>query len=766
VLLASGAFAASSETPSETQSETPSTTPTGTPPGITLERLFSDPPLQGNLPRQAVLSPGGAWVGFLKPSAADSEELELWAQPATGGAPVRLVSSHDLLGGQAEQLSEAEKMALQRKRISEHGITAWQWCGRDDHRLLFPLSGALYVVRLEADGPHAHRLPAGDGDAGPARDPQCSPDGRQVAFVRGGNLWVQSLEEGGRAPRRLTDDATETRYYGLAEFIAAEELARQRGFWWSPDGRRLLALHVDESQVALKTRAQIFADHTDFTQQRYPGAGTPNARVDALVIDVDDGRQTPLARPADAEYVARADWFEDGTPWLQVLTRDQTRLALIEYDPRTAAPHRITEEHDAAWVETHDDLAEVKGLRLSGKPALLWPSEAGGRRQLLLVDRVTGARRALTTQAEPVSALVCAGANELVFEGATDRGRGRELFVTDLQGHVRPVGGAEPRQWRSASGDRDCRRLLVKTSTWGQPWRLELRDVRGTAPAVALQGDAPDPRLAGMVTRPQVMEMVAADGATPLSAFWFAPAAPPAAGARVPVIVLAYGGPTAQTVVWSWARDVLLIARWQQRGYGVFMIDPRGMNPQGRDRAYTRAHFHAFGQVEVDDLFGAVRQLAARRPEVDAAHVGFFGWSYGGFLAARAVLDANTPFAAAVAVAPVTDFRLYDTAYTERYLGLPTLPDGSESPFYKAADLVPRAGLLARPLLLMHGTADDNVLFENSLRLIQALEDEGKLFELEIYPGKAHGISGRKAQLHVYKTIDAFFDRNLRPAAR
>jgi dipeptidyl-peptidase-4 len=139
-----------------------------------------------------------------------------------------------------------------------------------------------------------------------------------------------------------------------------------------------------------------------------------------------------------------------------------------------------------------------------------------------------------------------------------------------------------------------------------------------------------------------------------------------------------------------------------------------------------------------------------------------FGWSYGGFLAARAVLDADTPFAAAVAVAPVSDWTLYDTAYTERYLGLPKLPDGSLSPLYRDSSLLPRAGLLARPLLLMHGTADDNVLFENSLRLIEALESQERLFDLAIYPGKAHGIGGRAAQLHLHRTMDAFFDRTLR----
>ena len=732
-------------------------------PSISLDRLFSDPPVQGRIPRQAELSPAGHWVGFLRPAVADSEELELWAQPANGGAPRRLASGSELLAGHKQQLSEAEKMALERRRISEHGITSWQWCGKDDRRLLFPLGGALWIVQLDADGARARALAGATDD--PARDPRCSPDGRQVAFVRGGNLWVQSLEAPDASPRALTTDATETRFYGLAEFIAAEELGRERGFWWSPDGTRLLALQVDESAVPLKTRAQIFSDHTAVTTQRYPSAGSPNAKVAALVLDVADGRRMTLQQPAGSEYVARADWFDDGTPWLQLLTRDQATLSLVEYDRATDAPHVITEERDPAWVETHDDLAEVKGVSLSGKPALLWPSESSGRRQLVLLDRATGERRPLTAQAESVAALVCTDGKQVVFEGALEQARSRDLFVSDLAGHVHPLGGAVAHEWRTARADRDCSRLLVTRSGWGQPPTLSIRGLRDDEPVVALAGDPPDPLLAKVATQPEVLPIVAADGRTPLNAFWFAPAK--ANGARRhPVIVLAYGGPTAETVTWAWARNTVLIAHWQQLGYGVFMVDNRGMAAKSRDHDFTRAHFHAFGHVEIDDLFAAVRQLAAKKPDVDPARIGQFGWSYGGYLAARSMLDDKTPFAAAVAVAPVTDWTLYDTAYTERYLGLPMLADGSESPFYHSANLVPRAAQLRKPLLVMHGTADDNVLFEHSLRLIEALENEGRLFDLAIFPGKAHGISGRKAQLDVYKNLDAFFAGHLQGGER
>ena len=717
---------------------------------LTLERITADPPLAGRLPRQAEVSPGGQWVSFLRPSQADSEVLELWAQPAAGGEPRKLVAAADLLGGAAQQLSEAEKMALERQRISQRGITGYQWCGSDDSALLFPLSGDLYVVHLTAAGPQARKLALAAG--APKLEPRCAPDGKSLAFVQSGNLYVLPLA-GGARPRQLTSDGSETVSWGLAEFIAAEELSRQRGYWWSKDGRSLLALRVDESGVALKTRAQIFADRTAMTQQRYPAAGEANAKVGAFVVDAASGRQRALPLPADAEYIARAGWFADGMPWLQWFTRDQRRLTLTEFKPATGMARDIAVETDPAWVEVHDDLIETPR-------GLLWSSEASGRRQLLLIDRASGTRTPLTQMPEAVAHAVCANSQSVVFTAAGDRGKSQELYSVPLTGGAaQMLPGAAPHQWRDAKADSACGRLLVTRSAWGQPPQLALRSL-GQDGAIALAGDAPDPQLRLYANVPVALDLTAADGRTPLNAFFFAPQGRqvPAQG-KHPVIVLAYGGPGAATVNWGWGRDMPLIAYWQQRGYGVLSLDTRGM--QHRDRDFTRAHHRAFGQVEVDDLFAAVRQLPARLPGVDAARIGFFGWSYGGYLGARAVLDADTPFAAAVAVAPVTDWTLYDTAYTERYLGV---PEGGKAATYASANLPARAALLAKPLLLVHGTADDNVLFEHTLRLVEALQNAGKTFDLQIYPGKAHGIAGRAARLHLYRTMDAFFERHLKPA--
>jgi dipeptidyl-peptidase-4 len=717
-------------------------------PALSLERLVADPPLAGRLPRQAEISPGGRWVSFLRPSQADSEVLELWAQPSDGGAPRKLVAAADLLAGAEQKLSEAEKMALERQRINQRGITSYRWCGSDDSTLLFPLSGDLYLVRLGADGPRAQRLTTTPDS--PKQDPRCAPDGRSLAYVEGGNLVRLPLTEGA-APRPLTSDGSDTLTWGLADFIAAEELSRQRGYWWSRDGQSLLALRVDESGVAVKTRAQIFADRTAMTEQRYPAAGAANAKVTAFVIDAASGQRRELSLPADAEYIARAGWFADGTPWLQWFNREQTRLTLTEFKPEAGgamAARDITVETDPAWVEVHDDLVETPR-------GLLWSSEATGRRQLLLIDRTSGRRTSLTQQPEAVAHMVCVGARGVVFAAYGDLGKRQDLYLQPLAGgSAQVLPGSGERAWRDARADNACARLLVTRSAWGQPPQLALQTL-GQPGSLPLAGDAPAAELAAYSNTPRPLALTAADGRTPLNAFYFAA---PASAQRHPVIVLAYGGPGAATVSWAWGRDMPLIAYWQQRGYGVLTVDTRGM--AHRDREFTRAHHRSFGKTEVADLFTAVRQLPGLVPTVDPARIGFFGWSYGGFLGARAMLDADTPFAAAVAVAPVTDWTLYDTAYTERYLGLPGA-DG-KAPTYASANLPARAALLAKPLLLVHGTADDNVLFEHTLRLVEALQNAGKTFDLQIYPGKAHGIAGRATRLHLYRTMDAFFDRHLK----
>ncbi|MDP2345918.1 MAG: DPP IV N-terminal domain-containing protein [Deltaproteobacteria bacterium] len=746
---------------------------------LPLERLQQEPPLEGRRPTQAAISPGGKWVTFLKPSATDSEVLDLWARPLPAGDARLLVSTSALLGGKDQKLSEQERMALERKRISKRGITSYQWCGDDDTTLLFPLSGDLYAAKLGEKGPETRRL-TNDDDV-PEQNPACTKDGAVVAYVKKGAVVTHDLKS--NKTKVVTKGSSDTVSWGLPEFIAEEELGRHEGLWWSNDGKRLLILKVDERMVGVKVRAQIFADKTEMVSQRYPAAGEKNAVVSAFVVDTATGKSTPIPLPKDTEYIARGGFFADGNPYLQVLTRDQTKLTLLDVDAKTGKPRVVVEEKDAAWVEVHDDLDE-------GKLGLLWSSEASGRKQLERLERATGKRTPLTTQPEPVASLVCASETRVVFAGAVTRGRAQHLFVVDDKGATKALTSGD--NWNDATANKACTTLLVTSSSWGVPSSTTLLDIASGKTIGTVDGDAPDPLLSSASrAEPVFLDVKAADGATILNGLYLPPATARAPvddkdrenavraleklglktapadksasfGPGTPVITFAYGGPTGQVVAHRWARNFPLFVHWQQRGFGVFLIDTRGM--ASRDRAFTRAHKNAFGKVEVDDVFAAARQLPRLVPGVDATRIGIFGWSYGGTLAARAMLDDNSPFAAGAAVAPVTDWTLYDTAYTERYLGLPTL-EGNPAPTYASSSLLPRAKLLKKPLLIAHGTADDNVLFEHTLRLVQALQDEGALFKLSLYPGKAHGIAGKKSQLHLHKTLTEFFVDELRPSA-
>ncbi|MFO0744303.1 MAG: alpha/beta fold hydrolase [Myxococcota bacterium] len=716
------------------------------PTALTLSRVFADPPLGGRTPLQLELRDDGTMIAYLRPNEADSEVLDLWGQRLPGGAAARLVATADLVAASgAQKLTEAERMALERRRVTQSGITEFMWCGESADALLFPFSGDLYWARLGADGAAAEVVRLTRDDE-PELAPRCSPKGHFVSYTKGGDLHVLDIAK--RSDRRLTRGGSATRTFGLAEFIAQEEMDRFEGQWWSPDEEKLLVFEVDESGVGVKVRPQIFADRTELTSQRYPAAGEPNAKVTAHVYDRKSGRRVTLATPKDDGYLPRAGFFADGAAWVEWQSRDQRRLVLLEADAR-GGMRPVLEEDDAAWVDLHDDLRPLADGRF------LWSSERSGKRQIEVVERKSGARTVLTDEPEPVASLagVDQKAGVVYYVACASRGRERHVHAVPLAGGAaRPI-AVEP-GWHNVTFAKSGTRFIDSLSTWGRPWRSSLRD--GSGASTVLDAN-PTPELDALTAPvPEWRDFSAEDG-TPLNGLLLPPVgAEP--GRRYPVVAWVYGGPTAQMVANRWIRQYPLMLLLSQRGYGVLLVDNRGTGGRGRD--IDRAHFHRFGDVEVKDLFAAVGALKSVA-WVDSDHVGIFGWSYGGYLSARVVLDKASPFAAAVAVAPVTDWSLYDTYYTERYLGL---PDGGKAAPYASSSLVARAPLLSRPLLLAHGTADDNVLFEHSLRLIDALEKESLPFDLMIYPGKAHGIAGRAAQLHLYDGVLRFFDRHLRPA--
>lgn len=751
---------------------------------LTFARIFSDPPLEGRAPMSLALSPDGALLTWLQPSESDSEVLDLYARRLPDGASAVLVATKDLLGGGEQKLTEQEKMALERKRITKRGITSYQWCGKGSDALIFPLSGDLYLARLGEAGPVVTRLT--EDDEVPEINPSCSPDGRQVAFVKGADVVALDVSSG--VARAVTTGGGGTRTFGLAEFVAEEEMGRHEGFWWSPDGSRMIVFEVDEAPVGIKRRAQIHADHTAIVDQRYPAAGEDNAKVTAWLYEVSRGvvevaGQSPKAKklmappkppvrvgtPNEDGYLARAGFFPDGVPWVQWQSRDQKTVLVLEVgaDGRT---RELVRETDAVWVELHDDLKALSGTR-----RFLWSTERSGRRQLVVVDRDSLEIKTLTEEPEAVAGVLAveamtqeggedggAGGHRVFYAAYRDRGREQHVFVTVVGADGQAKGAATQlsteRGWHAATFSPSGRFYIDRYSDAFVPTRTTLHDTSGKAVHVI---DANPATELMKFARPAATWMdVAAEDDSVMNGLLLEPVGR-IAGRRYPVIAYVYGGPVAQTVRRAWQRTWLPLMAWTHMGYGVFLLDNRGMG--GRDRAFGRGHHLAMGEVEVNDQKRGLEAL--RQVEwVDGGRIGIFGWSYGGYLAARAVLEENSPWAAAAAVAPVTDWTLYDTHYTERYLGKPEKKDGVlvEGSAYWRGDLVRRAAALSRPLLLVHGTADDNVLFDNTLKLSEALQNAGKAFDVMIYPGKAHGIAGRAAQRHVWETLTRFFDRTLR----
>ena len=736
---------------------------------LTFARIFSDPPLEGRAPMALSLSPDGALLTWLQPNASDSEVLDLYARRLPDGESAVLVATKDLLGSAEQKLTEQEKMALERKRITKRRITSYQWCGKGSDALIFPLSGDLYLARI-GGGPVAVTRLTNDDEV-PEINPACSPDGSRVAFVKGADVVALELATG--KATAVTSGGGGTRTFGLAEFIAQEEMGRHEGFWWSPDGTRMIVFEVDEAPVGIKRRAQIHADHTAIVDQRYPATGEDNAKVTAWLYEVAQrsgktGKPVRIATPEDDGYLPRAGFFAGpagGVPWVQWQSRDQRTVLVLEVgaDGKT---RELVRETDPIWVELHDDLKALSGTR-----RFLWSTERSGRRQLVVVDRDSLEIKTLTEEPEAVAGVLAvealdpregAGGHRVYYAAFRDRGREQHVFALVLGPDGLPRGAATQLTkevgWHAATFSPSGRFFIDRYSDAFVPTRTTLNDASGALVHVIDANPATELAAFG---KPKAtwMDIEAEDGAV-MNGLLLEPAGR-VAGRRYPVIAYVYGGPAAQTVRRAWQRTWLPLMAWTHMGYGVFLLDNRGMG--GRDRAFGRGHHLAMGEVEVRDQKRGVEAL--RKVEwVDGDKVGIFGWSYGGYLAARAVLEEASPWAAAAAVAPVTDWTLYDTHYTERYLGKPEKKDGAlvEGSVYWRGDLVRRAPELSRPLLLVHGTADDNVLFDNTLKLSEALQNAGKAFDVMIYPGKAHGIAGRAAQRHVWETLTRFFDRTLR----
>ncbi|WP_091637742.1 S9 family peptidase [Lysobacter sp. cf310] len=715
---------------------------------LTLEALAGDAPLSGPSLTKPRIAPDGSRVGFLRGKERDKNRLDLWAYDIASGTSKLLVDSDDVLPG-AEVLSDAEKARRERQRIAAlSGIVDYQW-SPDAKTLLFPLGGELYLYDLSKTGKAAVRkLTNGEGFA---TDPKLSPMGGYVSFVRGRNLWVIDLADG--KATQLTSDGSDTIGNGIAEFVADEEMDRHTGYWWAPDDSAIAFARIDESPVPVQKRYEVYPDRTDVVEQRYPAAGDRNVLIQLGVIAPRGGepRWVDLGKNRDI-YLARVDWRDGRHLTFQRQSRDQHLLELIETDLDSGKQRTLASERAQTWVPLNNDLHFLKDGRI------LWNSERSGYEHLYLLSADGRKATPLTSGDWPVDSVLAVDedAGQVYFAAGKDSPLDVQIYRVALSG------GAIERLSKSDGihNASFARNASVYVDNWSNPLtppQLELYRNDGSRIAALIDNDLADAKHPYARYRQAHREiefgsLTAADGKTRLQYSVLKPSGFDPAK-RYPVVVNVYGGPAAQTVKRAWAPDFNQYLA--QHGYVVFSIDNRGTPRRGA--AFGGALYGKQGTVEVADQLKGVAWLKSQ-PWVDGERIGVYGWSNGGYMSLMLLAKASDAYACGVAGAPVTDWALYDSHYTERYMGLPDKNVAG----YREARVLEHIDGLKSPLLLIHGMADDNVLFSNSTVLMSALQQRGQPFELMTYPGAKHGLKG-KDNLHRMRITENFFARCLKP---
>ncbi|ATL72308.1 S9 family peptidase [Nocardia terpenica] len=658
-------------------------------------------------PRAFTVAPDGARVAFLRSASGTDTASSLWVLDVARGEERVVADPRVLLDGAAEDLPPEELARRERSREGGGGIVGY---GTDDAVELaaFALSGRLFVAGLR-DG-ETRELPT----AGPAIDPRPSPDGRHVAYVAHGALRVVSAE--GKDERALAEPESAEITYGLAEFIAAEEMGRSRGFWWSPDSQRLLVACVDNTPVRRWWISDPARPERDPQRVAYPAAGTDNADVRLFVIGLDGVRTEVVWDRVRYPYVAHVHWSQAGAPLLLVQARDQRSQLSLAVSPQTGSTRVVHADEDRVWL---DLFPGTPCWSESGR--LVRIADEDGARVLVVGDRT------LTGPQLHVRAVLDAGRDDVLITASA----GAEAAAPETgEVHVYRVDELGPERISQEPGLHTAVRAggvtVLVSATLERPG-AEVRVLRDGTRVATIASYAEDPGVSPRVTLTEagarripcaVLLPRDHDGKTPL-----------------PVLMDPYGGPHGQRVLA--AHNPHLISQWfADQGFAVVVADGRGT--PGRSPAWEKAIRDDLAAVVLEDQVHAIHALAEDFP-LDLSRVAIRGWSFGGYLAALAVLRRPDVFHAAVVGAPVTDLRLYDTHYQERYLGHP----GERPEIYRRNSLIDDAGLVDaadphRPMMIIHGFADDNVVVAHSLRLSSALLAAGRPHEVLPLSGITH----------------------------
>lgn len=714
---------------------------------LTLERIYEGGSLAGSVPNQLRFSPDGAMLTFLKARSDERERADLWTIDPVTGAEKMLVDTK-AIGGTGE-LSEAEKMQRERLRVGgSTGLITYQWTP-DGKAIFAPLNGEQLLVGVDGQ---VTKLPA---SATGGLNPTVSPKGTALSYVKDGELFVAPIGGGkAGAPKQITTGASDTVQWGVAEFVAQEEMDRMTGHWWSPNEDRLAVARVDESPVGIVSRAAIGADGTKVYNQRYPKAGTPNAIVDLYVMSPDDGNQVKVDLGSDKDiYLARVNWSHDGkTLYVQRQDRLQKRIDLLAVDPATGKSNLVFSDTQPNFTNLSNDFKSLKD------GSILWTSEKTGFRHIY---KVKGKNWTPLTKGDWVVQgilTVDEPRDRIYFQGNKDGVLEPQVYWVSLSKGGEPVRITETGFSNSATVPASGNSLIISRSSADQPPQVYLADRDGKRikwlNENRVEGNHPYAPYKAAHLLTEFGTIKASDG-TPLHYKLIKPRGFDPAK-RYPVYIYHYGGPHSRQVGNSWSAGT--DQYYAQQGWVVFTIDNRGSWDRGKkfeDQLYRK-----MGSVEVEDQMAGAKWLKSQ-PFVDPNRIGINGWSYGGYMTLKLLEAAPKGFyAAGVSGAPVTQWELYDTHYTERYMGLPTGADGKAA--YDAASALPNATKIATPMLLIHGMADDNVVFDNATAMMARLQRGNVPFDAMLYPGQTHRVGGPGVGLHLGKSIERFLNREVR----
>ena len=730
--------------PSDTSSPAQSATRSGT---LSVERLFSDPALNGELPSHIKFSADGKQIAWLQVSEDDRERLDLWLYDVAARETRLGLDSSQI--GQSGVLSDAEKAERERRRQFTGGVTNFHW-HPDNALIAVEADGGVYLLTAKTG-----EISAITGEKMRQTHLKFSPDGSHLAFVRDYNLWLYDLESS--QERQLTTGGTALCHYGLPEFIAQEEMHRFDGYWWTADSRALVYTKVDNGTVSVSQRYEIDAEEFRVIEQRYPYAGAANATVELALHKIDGSEEQWLDwRSAPDDYLARVTCHADDL-YVQVQDRSQQLLQLKRFslaEPEADASILLSETSDT-WISLHNNFKPLSN------GSFLWTSSRGGHEHLYLYRARGDAEPVqITSGRSAVRDVLYADDNAVLFSGwltePTEQhlyraSIGSETLNKDQSVQVEHLTSGEG--WHDTVVAESGNVWVDRHSHFALPAQLELCEYqegklsnRETIASLNIDNNHPYATYLDNHVTPSMGSITGVDG-KPLY-YRLTEPAQRTSGKRYPLVVYVYGGPGGARVNWAW--PPLLLQLFANQGFGVLELDNRGTG--NRSKAFDDAIYLQMGKVEVEDQLLGVEFLRTV-DWVDSERLGVFGHSYGGYMTLMSMARAPDVFKAGVSVAPVSQWQLYDTHYTERYLSTPAKnPKG-----YSDSAVFPYLENLRGDLLLMHGMADDNVLFTHSTKLYKALQDQGIAFQMMTYPGSKHALHERTVSIHRFEALFKFF---------